>query len=159
VTHVPVNNSYDPGTMSDTVLNFENEDVERLEALLADRIYEFNAQAIDRFDAQSLGAAIRDKSGEVIAAISGYTWAGCCQITHLWVSAGQRGQGLGRKLLVGAEAEAIRRGCQVIQLSTHSFQAPGFYERVGYTRQAIVPDHPVGHSSIFYARALKSSVG
>jgi len=143
--------------MADNLLDFKNEDVERLEALLADRIYEFNAQAIDRFDARSLGAALRDKRGEIIAAISGYTWAGYCQITHLWVTAEQRGHGLGRKLLAGAEAEAIRRGCQIIHLSTHSFQAPGFYERLGYTRQAVLPDHPIGHASIFYAKTLNGS--
>jgi ribosomal protein S18 acetylase RimI-like enzyme len=141
------------------LLNFENEDVERLEVFLADRIYEFNAQAINCFDAKSLGAAIRDRRGQMLAAISGYTWAGCCQITHLWVSAEQRGQGLGRKLLAGAEAEVTRRGCQVVQLSTHSFQAPGFYERVGYTRQAIVANHPIGHFSNFFAKTLKGSGG
>ena len=143
--------------MPDTALNFASEDVERLEAFLAERIYEFNAQAIDRFDAKSLGAAIRDVQGKIVGAISGYTWAGCCQITHLWVSVGQRGRGLGRKLLSGAEAEATRRDCRIIQLSTHSFQAPGFYERLGYMRQAVVTDHPVGHTNIFYVKALKPS--
>jgi GNAT superfamily N-acetyltransferase len=157
VTLVVVDSRYELSTMADDLLDFKNEDVERLEALLADRIYEFNAQAIDRFDARSLGAAIRGERGEIIAAISGYTWARCCQITHLWVTAERRGHGLGRKLLAGAEAEAIGRGCQIIQLSTHSFQAPGFYERIGYTRQAVVPDHPVGHASIFYAKTLKDS--
>jgi ribosomal protein S18 acetylase RimI-like enzyme len=143
--------------MTDGRLNFESEDIEGLEMFLVDRIYEFNAQAINRLDGKSLGAAIRDPEGQIIAAISGYTWAGCCQITHLWVAAKQRGQGLGRRLLAGAEAEAIQRGCQVIQLSTHSFQAPAFYERIGYTRQAVVADHPVGHSNIFYAKTLKGS--
>jgi GNAT superfamily N-acetyltransferase len=143
--------------MTDCLLNFEDEYIEWLEMFLVDRIYEFNAQAINRFDAKSLGAAIRDGRGQVIAAICGYTWAGCCQITHLWVAAEQRGQGLGRKLLAGAEAEAIQRGCQVIQLSTHSFQSPAFYEHTGYARQAVVADHPVGHSNIFYAKALKDS--
>ncbi len=143
--------------MPDSIPDFENEDVERLEKFLVDRIYEFNAHAINRFDAQSLGAAIRDARGQIIAAISGHTWAGCCHITHLWVEAGQRGRGLGHRLLRGAEAEAIRRGCRIVQLSTHSFQSPGFYERVGYMRQAVVADHPVSHSSIFYAKALKAN--
>ena len=143
--------------MPDSPVNFDSEDVERLEVFLADRIYEFNARTIDHFDGKSLGAAIRDAQGQIIAGISGYTWAGCCQITHLWVRAEQRGRGLGRKLLRGAEAEAMRRGCQVIRLSTHSFQSPGFYERLGYTRQAVVANHPVGHSDIFYAKALKAN--
>lgn len=143
--------------MPDNLIDFNRKDVERLEKFLVDRIYEFNARAIDRFDARPLCAAISDVHDRIIAAISGYSWAGCCQITHLWVRAGERGRGLGRKLLSGAEAEAMRRGCQIIQVSTHSFQSPGFYERLGYTRQAVVADSPVGHSSIFFAKTLKAA--
>ena len=32
-----------------------------------------------------------------------------------------------------AEREAIRRGCRGAWLDTYSFQARGFYERLGYT--------------------------
>lgn len=154
---MPLDNGYELGAMPDNLINFNNEDIERLESFLVDRIYEFNAQAIGSFDAKPLGAAIRDKFGRIFAAISGYSWAGCCQITHLWVRAEERGRGIGRKLLVGAEAEAMRRGCQVIQLSTHSFQSPGFYQRLGYARQAVVPDQPIGHSSIFFAKILNAA--
>ena len=112
--------------MPDNLIDFNRKDVERLEKFLVDQIDEFNARAIDRFDARPLCAAISDVHDRIIAAISGYSWVGCCQITHLWVRAGERGRGLGRKLLSGAEAEAMRRGCQIIQVSTHSFQSPGF---------------------------------
>jgi ribosomal protein S18 acetylase RimI-like enzyme len=140
--------------MRDQSVDFEIEDCEKLEAFLVERVYEFNAQATGRFDGKSLGAAIRNDESEIIAAISGHTWAGCCHITHLWVHASHRGSGLGRKLLVAAEAQARQRGCTRLIVSTHSFQAPGFYERLGYKQQAVVHDHPVGHSNIFYAKAL-----
>jgi GNAT superfamily N-acetyltransferase len=143
--------------MPDNLINFNSEDIERLEKFLVDRIYEFNARTIDRFDAKPLCAAILDVYGRIIAAINGYSWVGCCQITHLWVRAGERGRGLGRKLLSGAEAEAMRRCCQIIQVCTHSFQSPGFCECLGYTRQAAVADSPVGHSSIFFAKTLKAT--
>jgi hypothetical protein len=43
----------------------------------------------------------------------------------------------------------------VVFLATHSFQAPGFYERMGYERQSVLQDHPVGHSSLIFAKRLR----
>ncbi len=47
-----------------------------------------------------------------------------------------------------------KTGAAVALLSTHSFQSPGFYIRMGYEQQASVKDHPVGHSNVFYAKRL-----
>jgi ribosomal protein S18 acetylase RimI-like enzyme len=67
----------------------------------------------------------------------------------------QRGRGLGRALLQAAEAEAIRRGCQQIVLATHSFQAPAFYERLGYEKQGVIRDQPKGHANLIYVKWLR----
>jgi ribosomal protein S18 acetylase RimI-like enzyme len=135
-------------------VDFDREDCDALQDFLAERVYEFNARAIGRFNGKLLGAAIRDTTGEIVAAISGHTWAGCCQVTYLWVRAEHRGGGLGRRLLRAAEAEAKRRDCVNLIVSSHSFQAPGFYEHLGYKKHAVVLEHPVGHSNIFFVKAL-----
>ena len=49
---------------------------------------------------------------------------------------------------------ARAKGCTIVLLASHSFQSPGFYERHGYVRQAEITDHPIGHSSIFFAKRL-----
>jgi hypothetical protein len=36
----------------------------------------------------------------------------------------------------------------------HSFQAPVFYERLGYKARAVLEDHPVGHASVVFAKRL-----
>jgi GNAT superfamily N-acetyltransferase len=41
------------------------------------------------------------------------------------VRPGQRGSGLGTRLLAAAEEEIARRSCDRVALSTHSFQVPG----------------------------------
>lgn len=125
-----------------------------LEAFLIERIYEFNARTTGYFDAQLLGGRLRGEGGEVVAAFNGYTWGGCCMVAHLWVHESQRGRGFGRTLLQAAEQEAARRGCEQIVLSTHSFQAPAFYERLGYEQQVVIHGQPKGHASIFYAKRL-----
>jgi GNAT superfamily N-acetyltransferase len=128
-----------------------------LQNFLVDRLYEFNAQATGYSDAQLIGAQVRNAIGETIAALDGYTWGGCCVVEHLWVHASQRGRGLGRALLEAAEAEAARRGCEQIVLSTHSFQSPAFYAHLGYEQQAVIRDQPKGHGNIVFAKRLGSS--
>ena len=131
-----------------------HEDGRELEEFLSERIYEFNARATGYFDGESFAMRQRQESGKVLSGISGYTWGGCCYVTHLWVAEAHRGKGWGRALLKKAEDHAREKGCMVMLLSTHSFQAPGFYRRMDYVEQASVKDHPVGHSSIFYAKRL-----
>jgi len=126
----------------------------QLEAFLVDRIYEYNSRATGYFDGRLLGGRLRDPAGEVIAAFNGHTWGGCGVVAHLWVHESHRGRGLGRALLEAAEAEAARRGCRQMVVATHSFQAPAFYERLGYEKQAVVRDQPEGHANILYTKRI-----
>jgi GNAT superfamily N-acetyltransferase len=128
----------------------------KLEEFLADRIHEFNTEATGYFDGRLLGACIRDEAGQVVAGLSGHTWGGCCEISYLWVSARHRANGLGAALLQAAEAEAVLRGCSLVVLMTHSFQAPRFYERFGYQRTYAIEGRPRGHSNIVFTKSLQS---
>jgi len=42
---------------------------------------------------------------------------------------------------------------------THSFQAPEFYERLGYERRYAIEGRPKGHSNIVYIKLLKGENG
>jgi len=126
-----------------------------LESFLADRIYEFNSQMTSFFDGRLLAGSICNDAGEVIAGFSRNTWGGCCEISHLWVIETMRGHGLGRRLLEAAEAEALRRGCEQVVLSTHSFQAPEFYKRLGYQEVFAIVGRPRGHFTIIYIKQFR----
>jgi GNAT superfamily N-acetyltransferase len=126
-----------------------------IQEFLADRIYEFNAKATGYFDGESFSGTKRDASGVIRAGIYGYTWGGCCYVSYLWVDESERGHGLGTALLSAAERHAKTKGCKVVFVATHSFQAPAFYARMGYTQQAVVQDHPVGHASMVFAKRLE----
>jgi len=53
---------------------------------------------------------------------------------------------LDAELLAAAETEAKARGCARATLDTYSFQAPQFYQRLGYRIVAAVDDMPAGHT-------------
>jgi len=53
-------------------------------------------------------------------------------IAFLWVDQKYRGRGCATKLMIAAESEAGRRECEHVFLDTLSFQALGFYQKLGY---------------------------
>ena len=126
--------------------------------LLEDRLYEFNAKTTGIGDALGLAIFERDDQDEVVAGLCGHTWGGCCEIRQLWVHEKVRGLGIGRRLLELAEREARRRECFQIILATHSFQAPGFYLRLGFEIVASVPEYPRGHQHLHLRKVLQTNV-
>lgn len=127
---------------------------QKLEAVLSQRVAEYNAAATGYHDAESFGASQRGESGEIEAGVSGYTWGGVCYVSYLWVSEGQRLRGIGRELLNAVEHHARDKRCRMILLSSHTFQAPEFYARLGYEAVARINDYPNRHADIFLAKRL-----
>lgn len=121
---------------------------------LEDRIYEFNVAATGISDGRLLAIPVKDSHGKLIAGLSGHSWGGTCEIKLLWVAENERGRGLGARLLQTAETEARSRGCNQIVLSTHSFQAPGFYAKFGFVEVGRVHNYPRAHDSILLKKQL-----
>jgi GNAT superfamily N-acetyltransferase len=122
-------------------------------AFLEDQLYEFNAGATGIDDGRSLGVFLRDAAGRIVAGAAGHTWGETCELRQVWVRASARGAGLGRRLMAEAEAEAVRRGCRQLVL-TYSFQAPGFYGKLGFEVVAELPDYPRGHSHLVLCKRI-----
>ena len=121
---------------------------------LDQEIVAFNLVTTGYRDVRLLSIAARGSSGDLCAGLSGWTWGGSGHIELLWVREDQRGNGLGTRLLAAAEAEISRRGCDRVTLDTHSFQAPGFYARLGYTECGRTPGYPNGHDHIHLVKWL-----
>ena len=81
----------------------------------------------------------------------GYGWM---FVELLFVPDRLRGQGVGRELMQQAEVVAREKGCLGIHLDTFTFQAPGFYQKLGYEVVGEIPDCPPGHSRFFFHKRL-----
>jgi GNAT superfamily N-acetyltransferase len=112
---------------------------------LEERLYEYGVQQTGIDDGQWLAIFLRDNQQTIQAGLKGWTWCGSCYIQTVWVHHDLRGQGLGTKLLQAVEQEARRRGCTHMVLGSYSFQAPGFYQKLGYEVFAVLDDHPRAH--------------
>lgn len=126
-------------------------------AELRQAVYEFNVGVTGYSDGASLGCLLRDERGQLMAGLDGFTWGGYGMIEWLWVRDDHRHAGLGARLVRAAEEESVARGCAVMRVNSHTFQAPDFYERLGYSRIAAVEDTPIGHGEVFFAKRLAGS--
>ena len=124
---------------------------------LEDQIIQYNMTQTGAFDGRALAIFLRNEQHEIIAGLSGYTWAGMCEIEFLWVHEDLRGQGYGSRLMGIAEDIARERGCHHAHLDTMSFQALPFYEKNGYTVYGVLNDLPVGHSRYFLSKVMQVS--
>ncbi|MEI6858446.1 MAG: GNAT family N-acetyltransferase [Shewanella sp.] len=88
---------------------------------------------------QSLSVIARDEDSQIMGGVSGQTLYKNFLISVVWVDKATRGTGLGRRLMELAEVEAKKRGCLVAQLDTLSYQAPIFYQKLGFEIVGTVP--------------------
>lgn len=135
-------------------LKVEEQPGERDRRFLEERIYEYNVAATGITDGRLIGIYERDEQGAMVAGLFGWTWGGCLEVEYLWVREDRRGQGLGTQLLTAAEAEARARGCRQAVLGTHGFQAPAFYQRLGYEVYGVLDDYPHGHKQLHLRKNL-----
>jgi GNAT superfamily N-acetyltransferase len=75
----------------------------------------------------------------------------------IWVEARAREQGIGRELMKRAEEEALRRGCLYARTCTSDYQAPRFYEKLGYSLYGKLENCPPGETCYYYRKDLVQS--
>ena len=126
-----------------------------IEDRLIEAVRRFNDGILGAERSRPLAALARDADGELAGGVSGRTLYGWLLIHVVWVREDLRGTGLGARLMTLAEAEAIRRGCTGAQVDTVTFQAPGFYTRLGYREVGTVKDFPPGYRRHFFEKRLQ----
>ena len=114
----------------------------------------FNRQAAGplRYTRTVLG--VRDGKGKLLGGLILQSYWKESYVELLWLSAPARRLGYGRKLMQEAERRARRRGSRLLHLNTFSFQAPGFYEKLGFKRFGGMEGSPRGASRHFYVKRL-----
>jgi GNAT superfamily N-acetyltransferase len=123
---------------------------------LSQLITQFNQTASGRSnDFRPLAILVSDpETDETLGGLWGWTSFAFLHIDLFYLPEQLRGTGLGRSLIQQAEAEAIQRGCTGAWLDTFSFQARGFYERLGYTVFGSIENYPPGESRFFLKKTF-----
>ncbi len=96
----------------------------------------------------------RDSEGNLVGGVTATINWKWLAVKLLWVREGVRGRGLGRDLMNAIEDLGRSRGCLRAHVDTLGFQAPAFYEQLGYEPFAELPDYAPGYPRIYYRKAL-----
>ena len=122
-------------------------------AVIGNGLNRYNRDKAGYSDSRPLAVLVSDpESRAVIGGILGHTSLGLAFIDLVFLPDEVRGNNVGRRMMQEAEVEVRRRGCRAIMLYTISFQAPGFYEKLGYRRFGAIACDPPGTSRIFFVK-------
>ena len=116
---------------------------------IAAPLVQYNESQAGPSGSKALVIELRQADGAVIGGLWGATAYEWLYVQWLAVPESLRGQGVGRRIMLMAEAEAVARGCHSAWLDTFEFQARGFYEKLGYTCFGSLDGYPKGFSRFF----------
>jgi GNAT superfamily N-acetyltransferase len=143
-------------TSSVPVAISSHDDVPAQEGAIIDQgLGDANEAAAPLHEVRRLSCFARSAAGEVIGGAVGRSWGECCELQQLWVHPAHRRQGLGAQLVLAFEEAGRVRGCRSFYLETFSFQAPAFYQSLGYT--PVCELRGFGHGIVKYVMVKESS--
>lgn len=118
------------------------------EAILAP-LAAFNADNGYPADPSAIAILLHDEAGNTAGGLWGRTVYDWLFVDYLVVPEEARGGNLGTQLMEKAEAIAAERGCIGSWLTTFTFQARGFYEKLGYSVFGTLENSPGANVRIF----------
>jgi GNAT superfamily N-acetyltransferase len=110
--------------------------------------------------ARPLNVIALDAAGRLAGGLFAETRLAWMKLAIMAVRQNLRRQGIGKRLLLMAEAEALNRGCKYVFADTMDYQAPGFYHRLGFSTAGRIEDWDShGHAKIFLVKLLNLGPG
>jgi GNAT superfamily N-acetyltransferase len=99
--------------------------------------------------------SVRSETGKFVGGLLGFTHWNHFFVAAVFVDQQFRQHGVGGELLKRAETLALEQGCDAIYLDTFDFQAPGFYEKLGFKVFGKLEDYPPGHQRFYLVKRLR----
>lgn len=114
----------------------------------------YNTVKVGAPNYRRLVLSARDEKGRILGGLTGELYWNALYVELLWLKEGARKGGVGRSLMQAAEKRARRAGKDLIFLNTYTFQAPGFYRKLGFRSFGRIRNYPRGGSRIFFVKLL-----
>jgi len=115
----------------------------------------FAARELPANAARPLSLAARDAQGRLLGGLLAETQFAWMKVSIMAVIPAARGRGIGSRLMAAAEGEAVVRGCRYAYADTMDYQAPAFYQKLGYAIAGKLEEWDShGHAKLFFTKRL-----
>lgn len=98
--------------------------------------------------------AAEDEEGKILGVITGRAYYNEVHIGDLIIDGKHRRSGLGSKLIAAVEEAYAGAGYEKITVTTFGFQAPEFYQKLGFRIEFVREDKDPGLSKYFFSKSL-----
>ncbi|MCK4934450.1 MAG: GNAT family N-acetyltransferase [Simkaniaceae bacterium] len=92
-----------------------------------------NESTVGYGKAYSFAIFARDRNGNLIGGLNGSVIYHMIYTDQLWVDMQYRKQGVGKQLMERVHSYGKGKKCSLAMVATMSFQAPIFYQKIGYS--------------------------
>ncbi|WCE28646.1 GNAT family N-acetyltransferase [Vibrio sp. SCSIO 43137] len=125
-----------------------------------DAIYQgllnFNSPHFPDREITKVACFVKNSKGELAGGLTGEIFSNTFYIQYFWLDESCRGEGLGSQVFAKAEREAAALGATDIYLDTYSFQAAGFYLKLGFRQVGKYSGFPTkGVDKIFLQKSIE----
>lgn len=123
--------------------------------LIIDPLIAFNEAQAGPRNPKEFTFFVHSERRELVGGLLGSTHWNHFFVAAVFVHEQFRRAGIGRELMKRAEALALAQGYDAIYLDTFDFQAPDFYEKLGFTVFGKLPDYPTGHQRFYLVKPIR----
>jgi ribosomal protein S18 acetylase RimI-like enzyme len=135
----------------------ETSDLAELSDQILAEVLRYNASQVGPLNDSRYVLTVRSTAGQLVGGLVGVQFWNGMFIDLLWIDERLRRNGLGTRLMHQAETDLLQHGGEVIFLSTWSFQAPEFYEKLGYSVFGKLKGMPRGATRTWFVKWLHSA--
>ena len=123
-------------------------------AYLANSLNDFNIHLTGiPFDGE-IAVLVYDERDRIIGGANGFQWGDSFSVQFLWLEEQWRGQDIGTQLMHAIHHQAAQCGCTQLYQDTYSFQAIGFYQKLGYEIVGKLENFPTPYTHYFLKKDL-----
>ena len=122
---------------------------------IIDPLSAYNEAKAGPRNSKEFTVSVHSETGAFVGGLLGFTHWNHFFVSALYVHQQFRKEGIGRELMKRAEALALEQGCDVIYLDSFDYQAPEFYEKLGFKVFGKLEDYPPGHQRFYLMKRIR----
>ncbi len=131
-----------------------NENDSRIDNFIGEGFFSYAQQNHIALRYHAFCYVAENDEGEIVGVITGHAYYNEVHIGDLIVQEAYRKCGYGSKLVLAVEEAFQNAGYDKITLTTFGFQAPAFYQKLGYTVEFVREDEDPKLNKYFFAKRI-----